>query len=256
MTVTLHLGDCLEYMHGMADIDLIFADPKFNVGKDYGESVDDNMPRGEYLAWCKEWLKECYSILRPGGSIYVMNLQENAAHHSVQLEELGANVQNIIAWRETQWVTPKIRYSKGYQAIVFATKPGAPHTFNCFADTMPHDRHWGGKEKYKHPDGARLTDIWQDISRVKGNFGEAIKNEFDEKAHPCQMPVKLAERIIKVSSNQGDVIFDPFFGSGTTAEACLNLNRNFIGCEINPDYYAIAEKRIRQAQEARQLELI
>ncbi len=253
--VKLYLGDCLEVMRSLSDdsADLAFADPPFNVGKGY-DGYDDDMPRSEYLAWCKDWIRELYRLVRPGGSFYVMNLERNAAHHLIDLEELGAEFQNMIIWRDTQWVSPKTRYSKAHQDIVFCTKPGSPHTFNCFADTMPHDRFWGGKEKHKHQDGARLTYIWQDISRIKGNFSEAIRGE-NGKAHPCQMPLKLAKRIFLVSTNPGDTVLELFAGSATMGEECVRLDRNYIGIEKAERYYQLAQERIQMAQAQLSMEL-
>ena len=151
--------------------------------------------------------------------------------------------RNLIIWIYNSQAHPKMNYDSYYEPIYFYTK-GDSYTFNKRAEMRekPKD-YWNGEGKKFV---GLLVNCWYDIKKVaagclKNVEGGKIENY---KSHPCSMPVRLAERIIKVSSNPGDVVLDPFLGSGTTALVALRLNRNFIGIEINEKYIEMANKRI------------
>ena len=235
--------DCIDGFKQIDNesVDLIFADPPFNLGKKYGK-YDDK--RNDYYDWCHEWIGYCHQVLKPTGSIYIMNIQNNIWIIQKLLEEYGFLFRNIIVWKNSS-MPVKNRFCINYQPILFYTKSDK-YTFNYNAEShisntvLP----WGRRNK-----GNLMIDQWNDIPFVSGGCmasKEAIlKKDSKAKAHPCQMPEKLIERILKFSTNENDIVVDPFVGSGTTAVACKKLNRQFIGFEINPDYVKISNSRLK-----------
>ena len=238
-------GDCIEILRNIPrdSIDLIFADPPFNLSKNYGEKVNDDLLFSDYMEWVKEWLTECYAILKSTGSIYVMNIQENIWIFQKILYDLGMIFRNTIVWKNSS-MPIKNRYCINYQPIIYYVK-SKNYTFNHKAENhissaaMP----WNRVNK-----GNLMIDQWNDIPFISGGCmasKEAILLKgSSHKAHPAQMPLKLAERVIKFSSNEGDIVLDPFVGSGTTAVAAKMLDRHFIGIEISEDFCNIARDRL------------
>lgn len=244
--------DCLDGLQQLptASVPLIFADPPFNLGIPYA-AYRDRREREEYIAWLESWLAECCRVLTETGSIYVMNSQENLWIAQAYLERAGFRFRNVIVWKNSS-IPVKNRYCINYQPILFCTKSDR-FTFNFDAEQRRSSAKIpGGKEN----NGGRMIDQWNDIPFVSGGCmasKEAIlMPQSKRKAHPCQMPVRLAERIVRFSSNPGDLVLDPFMGSGTTAEAALRLGRQYLGFEIDPVYYELAVARLaRVAAQAR-----
>jgi len=245
--VQIRCGDILEVARSITagSVDLVFADPPFNLGKEYSHT-DDDLGRNEYIEWTRSWLRACANLLKNTGSVYVMTIQKDIWIYQQLLEEMGFLFRNIIAWKNSS-MPIKNRYCINYQPIIYFTKTDE-YTFNCKAEShisnaaLP----WGRKNK-----GNLMIDQWNDIPYVSGGCMAAKEAIFEsgtkKKAHPCQMPVRLAERVVKFSSNPGDLVLDPFVGSGTTAEACLRLGRRFIGVDVSPEYCAIANARLERA---------
>ena len=239
---TIYCIDCIKGLQQIDNdsVDLIFADPPFNLGKKYGNYNDK---RDDYYEWCHDWIGCCRKVLKSTGSIYIMNVQQNIWMIQKSLEDYGFLFRNIIIWKNSS-MPVKNRFCINYQPILFYTK-SKKYTFHYDAEkhisnaVIP----WGRKNK-----GFRMIDQWNDIPFVPGGCmasKEAIlKKDSKAKAHPCQMPIKLIERILKFSTNKNDIVIDPFIGSGTTAVACKKLQRHFIGFEINPEYVKIAKKRL------------
>jgi site-specific DNA-methyltransferase (adenine-specific) len=249
INIELHLGDCLKILSALSDnsIDAVIADPIFNLDKQYGNKVNDSVSSNQYYQWCNEWIVLCYSLLRPGGTFYLMTAQKHVGMMMQFLEQFGS-FRNQIIWLNSS-MPVKDKYCIGYQPILYYTKDGGEITFNYGFESRKSEAAlpWGRKNK-----GNSIKDIWDDIPFVSGGC-MASKEALllpgtKKKAHPAQMPVKLSTRMIGYSSNPGDTILDPFMGSGTTGVACVQTDRNFIGIEIEPKYYKIAEKRIAEAQ--------
>jgi site-specific DNA-methyltransferase (adenine-specific) len=247
--VKLYLGDCLEIMPTLAadSVDLVFADPPFNLGKIYGDSVNDSMDLNDYYDWCDKWIDLCFGLLKPGGAFYLMTVQNHVGRMMNSMEKCGS-LMNQIIWLNSS-LPVKNRFCIGYQPILYYVKRGGDFTFNYGYEkreskaALP----WGRKNK-----GNSIKDIWDDIPFVSGGCMAAkeawLLSGTKKKAHPAQMPIKLSTRMIGYSSNLRDTILDPFMGSGTTSVACVQTGRNFIGIEIEPKYYEIAKKRIKEAQ--------
>jgi len=243
-------GNCIDVMKEIdADsIDLIFSDPPFNLGKDYGDTSKDDLSFDKYIEWCDEWVKECCRILKPTGSIYIMNISENIWIFQRIFHDLGLRFKNMIAWKNSS-LPVKNRYCLNFQPILFYTKSDK-YTFNYGYEShisnaaMP----WSRKNK-----GNLMIDQWNDIPFIAGGCmasKEAILEEgAKKKAHPCQMPLKLANRIIGFSSNENDLALDPFVGSGTFALSAKMMGRKYIGIDINSKYCDIAQKRIEDSKD-------
>jgi DNA modification methylase len=257
----IHHGDCLEVMRGMESesVDLIFADPPFNVGKKYGgKASNDN--RADYYAWCAEWIAAGFHLLKPTGTFYLMTIARHVFRMGCEMEKHGVFV-NKIEWRNVSASNSKRGFWASTQTILaFGKTPD--YKFNTYAQTRkiaPENLRWGG---YSTEAKGQLLDYWDDIPFVYAgsiSHPEAIlKPGTNEKAHPAQMPVNLVGRCILFSTNEGDVVLDPFCGSGTTAEACYKHNREFIGIEREQEYVKMARTRLErvQAQPIMQLSVV
>ena len=245
-TDRVETADCIEFMESLLlkyehnAFDLIFADPPYNLAKLY-TNYTDSQAAEEYLAWCDKWLKLCSRLLKPGGSMYVLNLPKWALYHSRTLDKL-LDFRRWIAWRAL--AEPRGKLLPAHYALLYYTKPGAPPVFNsdlCETDSPEYCLRASCIKKRKAAGDDRkapLTDIWCDIYR--------IRHKRDRDYHPCQLPEKLLERIILLSSNPGQVIFDPFCGVGTTAVVAKRLNRHFITTDIDPEYIRITKTKLKQ----------
>jgi len=215
-------GNCIEIMQKIPDesIDLIVADPPYNLGKDFGNKSD---MQKDIRPFHHSWLKECQRILRNKGSIYCFYSQQYIPIIQPILEEYF-DFKNLIVWHYKNGVKKKARdrFLNTWEALFYCAK-GNPE-FNI---TYDFDRY-----------GENSFDVWT-FAIPQSNF---VK---DKKYHPTQKPLKLIEKILKASSNENDIVLDPFIRSGTTAVACVKLDRNFIGIELNLEYCKIAESRIK-----------
>ena len=235
-------GDCIDVMAEMPDesVDLVFADPPFNVGKQYpnGDKISD------YRKWCKQWIDQCFRVLKPTGSFYLMTLSRHLEWKMPIMARHGMFI-NLITWRNVSASHSKRKFWGEYQPIMLYGKTDK-YTFNTYAQTIKDgERRWGGNStEYK----GQYKDRWDDIPFV---YAGSIKHKeavilegTNRKAHPCQMPIALAERAILFSSNEDDIVLDPFLGSGTTVVACKRTRRKYIGIELSSEYCKLAENRL------------
>lgn len=252
MSLTLDqiiVGDCLPALRKIPDdsVDVCFADPPFNLKKRYGK-YDDRRELDEYLAWCEQWILELVRVTRPTGSIFLHNIPRWLMHYAAILN-CGAHFRHWIAWDAMS--TPLGRtLMPAHYGILFYTK--AAKGFKFFEIRAPHKRcrlchgflkDYGGKKDQMHAFGQLVSDAWTDIHRIKHN------QRRDE--HPCQLPIHLLERIILMSTDPGDVVLDPFLGTGTTAIAARQLGRRFIGIELDENYAHIARQKVERASESK-----
>lgn len=221
-------------------IDVVFADPPFNLGKRYSTTTDA-LPDDIYLYWSHRWLLECVRVLKPSGSIFVHNIPRWLVKFGGILDDV-ATFKHWIAWDSRSVPRGKTMQPHHY-GILFYTKSAKGFTFNQVRAPHALCRHcngflkdWGGKSHTRHPWGALVSDVWSDIHRASS------KSKLDE--HPCHLPIHLLERIILLSSNPGDIILDPFMGMGTTAIAAKRLGRDYIGIDESPDYVDISRKKV------------
>jgi len=243
-------GDCIEVLSRVEEpfADLIFADPPFNIGYKY-DKYYDKVKSKNYIAWTKDWMSVCKKVLKPHGSFYIAIGDEYAANVKIITDELGLFMRNWIIWHYTFGQQTKNKFARAHTHIFYFVKDKKKFTFNDYAVRMPSDRQLIYNDRRANPIGKMPNDVWNEYSRVCGTFKERTG------WHPCQMPESLLKRIIAVSSNPGDCVLDPFCGSATTAAAAYQLNRNYVGIEISPQYVENANERLADLKSQHQEKL-
>ena len=244
-------ADCLEVLKGIPDgsVNITFADPPFNLGKKY-ECHNDSMQLNDYKLWCMDWMHELIRITKSSGAIFIHNIPKFLGYH-MRMLSANAIFKNWIAWD-----APTSFVGNGLQAthygILYYAKSVYAHKF--YKVRYPHKRcrkcdflikDYGGKKDQIHPFGPVVSDVWTDIHRVR-------HSKYRDN-HPCQLPVSLLERIILMCSDEGDIIFDPFMGTGTTALAAANLGRNYLGSEISSEYCSIIDDNLKTKVEKKKI---
>ncbi|MBI4688767.1 MAG: site-specific DNA-methyltransferase [Nitrospirae bacterium] len=233
-----YLGDCIKIMKEFPpnSVDLVFADPPFNIGIKY-DKYNDNLSYDEYSRWSERWITETYRLLKENGSLYIAIGDEFAAEINIILKRTGFYFRNWILWYYTFGQNQRKKFNRSHTHILYFTKDKEKFKFNSEAIRIPSARQLVYKDKRANPKGKVPDDVWE-FPRVCGTFKERIGE------HPCQMPESLLERIIKVSSDVGDVALDPFGGTGTTAAVAKRLKRSYITIEISENYYNAIIKRL------------
>ena len=239
--MTVLVGDCLDILPTLKhdSVDLVVADPPYNIGIDYGKGSKADQRR-DYDVWCGRWINWCYRALKPHGSMWIISGQEHGADIDIAVRRAGMTMRNRITWHETFGVYCHNKFGRTSRPIYYAVKDAKNFTFNKAVVTVPSARQAKYGDRRAAPGGKIMGDVWQ-ISRVCGTFRERVKGV------PTQLPEELVNRIIAVSSNQGDVVLDPFAGSGTTLAVAKRMGRLPVGVELNPDYAAIARRRMEAA---------
>ena len=240
------IGDCLGELQKLPSesVDLVFADPPYNLqlerdllrpNNSVVDGVDDDWDKfssfAEYDAFSRTWLAECQRILKPNGAMWVIGSYHNIFRLGVALQDLGFWIQNDIVWRKTNPM-PNFRgkrFTNAHETLIWAGRDRkARVTFNYEAmkalnDDLQMRSDW-------------LFPICAGPERLKDGQGR--------KAHPTQKPEALLHRVLLATSNPGDVVLDPFFGTGTTGAVARRLGRKWIGIERDKDYAAVARARI------------
>jgi site-specific DNA-methyltransferase (adenine-specific) len=244
----VYVGDCREMLAGLpaGSVQLVFADPPFNWNVDYG-AWDDSRPRQDYIQFTHEWLDGCIRVLSDDGSLWVNIPDDTAAEIVVHLKSRGLAMINWCIWhfrfgqnRVGNFIVSKVH------ALYFA-KNKDRRTWNPDEILEPSDRAviYGDRRTFEKDEfvGVRVPfDVWygQHWGRVQGN------NKERREKHQNQLPEVYLERVIKSTSNPGDLVLDPFLGSGTTGTVARALGRRFIGAEYNPTNAASAFERIQK----------
>jgi site-specific DNA-methyltransferase (adenine-specific) len=235
----LFTADCMTLLPAVADesIDTVFADPPFNLDKRYGPRTNDRRPKDEYLDWCQRWLAECVRVLKPGGSLFLYNLPRwNVLLGAYLMTALDMDLHHWIAVEKSASLPIPGRLHPSHYGLLYCTK-GKPRTFRRLRTPIQTCRHCGGEIKdygghrgKLHPDGLSLKDVWTDIPPVRH---EKFKPK-NRKANA--LSTTLVDRVVRMSTDEGDVVLDLFGGSGTTFDVCERRNRRWIGVEIEADY--------------------
>ncbi len=245
------LGDVLEALSTWVpdgSIDLIFADPPYNIGKVFHETQDRWQSDKDYLRWCHRWLDLCIQKLKPNGSLYVMAATQNMPFFDIYLRKQIAILSRIIWYYDSSGVQAKRYYGSLYEPILFCVKDKEHYTFN--AKDIFVSAKTGAQRKlidYRKP----VPTVYNSV-KVPGNVWEFPRVRYrmsEYENHPTQKPVALLERIIKASSNIGDIVLDPFSGTFTTSYVAKQLGRKSIGIEIEEEYVKIGLRRLEIANE-------
>ena len=252
------VGDCIEQMNKLPEVsvDLIFADPPYNLQlsgdlsrpdqtkvNGVNESWDKFASISEYDIYTKQWLIAARRILKPNGTIWVIGSYHNIFRLGYILQDLNFWMLNDIIWRKVNPM-PNFRgrrFTNAHETLIWASKTSSSkYTFNY--------------EAMKSLNGdLQMRSDWL-IPICTGD--ERLKDRDGKKVHPTQKPENLLTRVIMSSSNIGDIVLDPFFGTGTTGAVAKKLGRNFIGIEQNANYAIEAQKRINSINEIVSKELI
>ena len=232
-------GDCIEILGKVSKpfVDLVFADPPFNIGYKYDKYVD-KVKSKNYIAWTADWMGSCKRVLNPGGSFYIAIGDGYAANVKVIADELGLVMRNWIIWHYTFGQQARNKFACSHTHIFYFVNDKKDFTFNDHAVRVPSDRQLIYNDRRANPVGKMPDDVWSQYPRVCGTFKERVG------WHPCQMPESLLKRIITASSNAGDCVLDPFSGSGTTAVAAKQLGRKYVGLEMSEEYVEKAIERL------------
>ena len=246
---TVVQGDCIQLMRDLPDgcVDLCFADPPFNAGKDYGIAVDDQKPRSEYLKWLNEFIRTVPRLLRCGGTFWLMNDTKWIGYCQVMVDSAGMNFRNMVVWAYSNPTPARKGFPKTWRPILLYSK-GEPSLFDHNAMPLSRSTLYFNKSLAS---SEFCHDLWADIPKLVGGIfaqDELVTRSNGKFAHLAQMPAKLAERAIAVSTAAEAIIFDPFLGSGTTAVGAKKSGRHFLGFEISEEYCRIARERIASVE--------
>jgi site-specific DNA-methyltransferase (adenine-specific) len=245
----IYLGDCIQILKDFPNesVNLIFADPPYNIGKLFGKN-GDTLPMKEYIDWCKLWIDECMRILKPTGTFYFMTATQNMPYLDCYASKKYEVISRIVWHYDSSGVQAKKYFGSMWEPILMVVKDRNKYIFNpnevlvkarTGADRKLIDYRKTPPQPYN---GKKvLGNVWK-INRVRFKM-----DEYEN--HPTQKPEKLLEIIIKASSNEGDLVLDPFAGSFTTCAVAKRLKRNFIGIESEEEYYKIGLRRLELADE-------
>ncbi len=253
----LYQGDCLEGLDRLPPgvVDLAFADPPFNIGYDY-DVYQDRQRREDYLAWSRRWGRAVARVLKPTGTFWLAIGDEYAAELKLLFQdELGFTCRNWVVWYYTFGVHCTKKFSRSHAHLFYFVKDPKQFTFNDEAVRVPSARQLVYADARADARGRLPDDTWilrpQDL---RDGFGEQedtwyfprVCGTFRERAgwHGCQMPEQLLGRIIRACSQPGDVVLDPFAGSGTTLAVAKKLGRRWLGFELSENYAARVQARL------------
>ncbi len=247
---TIVAGDCIEVMRSLpeASVDLIFADPPYNLqlrgdlhrpDNSKVDAVDDAWDQfasfASYDRFTRDWLAAARRLLKPNGAIWVIGSYHNIFRVGAAMQDAGYWLLNDVVWRKSNPM-PNFRgkrFTNAHETLIWASKSeGAKYTFNYEALKALNE-------------GVQMRSDWT-IPLCTGH--ERLKDDKGDKAHPTQKPEALLHRVLVATTNPGDVVLDPFFGTGTTGAVAKMLGRNFIGIEREASYRAVAEKRLAKVR--------
>jgi DNA modification methylase len=258
---SIHQGDCVKLLRQVADesVDLAFADPPYNIGFKYDE-YQDNHADEVYLNWCEQWITELHRVVKPTGAFWLAIGDEYAAELKVAAQKIGFTARNWVIWYYTFGQNCRRKFNRSHAHLFHFVKDEELHTFNAADPSLriPSARALVYGDRRANPTGRLPDDTWilrpQDLredpaafhpqddtwylSRVAGTFKER------QGFHGCQMPEQLLGRIVRASSNEGEVVLDPFAGSGTTLAVAKKLGRHWLGFELSSEYVKYATERI------------
>lgn len=271
---SLYQGDCLDLLRSLPDesVDMVFADPPFNLGKQYGTGISDHLKADDYLRWSKLWLAESIRVLAPGAALFVFNLPKWLIDYGAYLNDNGMTFRHWIAMRMPKAFPRGRKLSPAHYGCVYYTK-GEPKTFNKIYVPIQTCRHcdgeirdYGGHRKALNERGINLMDVvdspadvwvdapdalprgqgWTEADDVWDDIPPVRHSKYKTRGSNELAPIML-ERLIGLATNKGDLVVDPFGGSGTTFYAAERLERKWLGSEIGD--VAPAVRRLKDLSE-------
>ena len=234
--LTAICGDAIEELKKIPSksVQLIVTDPPYKLNKDYGNN-QDKLEFEEYLEFSRRWLKEANRILTDNGTIYVfMGMRYISYIYQILEQELGLHFNSWITWFYTQGIGKTKGFSPRHDDILMFTKHPKKFVFNLDAIRVPQKFY----RSVNNMRGANPGNVWE--------FSHMHYCNRNRKKHPTQKPEGLFERMILASSNEGDMVVDPFVGSGTLLRVCQQTKRKGIGIDINPEYISMTEERLNE----------
>jgi site-specific DNA-methyltransferase (adenine-specific) len=251
-------GDCIQRMQALPEgsVDLAFADPPFNIGYEYDVYRDDRDQR-EYLKWSRSWIAAVHRVLKDTGTFWLAIGDEYAAELKVASQDVGFHCRSWVIWYYTFGVNCKSKFSRSHAHLFYFVKNPQSFTFRADAaeNRIPSARQLVYADNRANPKGRLPDDTWvlrpQDLA---GCFTPAedtwyfprVAGTFKERAgfHGCQMPEQLLGRIIRLCSNEGDLVLDPFSGSATTLAVAKKLGRSYVGFDLSEEYVRRGRARL------------
>ncbi len=246
------LGDCVARMNALpaSSVDCVFADPPYNLqlgtagllrpDQSRVDAVDDDWDKfdtfGAYDAFTRDWLAACRRVMKPNATLWVIGSYHNIFRVGSALQDLGYWILNDIVWRKANPM-PNFRgkrFTNAHETLIWASRSAESKGYTFHYEALK-----GGNEDLQ------MRSDWF-IPLCTGE--ERLKGSDGQKLHPTQKPEALLARTLLSSTNPGDVVLDPFFGTGTTGAVARRLGRHFIGCERDPTYAAAARTRIERIE--------
>ena len=252
----IHHGDCVAGMQSIPDgaIDMVFADPPFNIGYQYDE-YDDRLDSEKYVDWSRRWIEQVYRVLRPDGTFWLAIGDEFAAELKIESQKLGFHCRNWVVWYYTFGVHCKNKFTRSHAHIFYFVKDPKRFTFNLSDIAVLSARQLVYADVRANPKGRTPDDTWilrpQDCAEGFNSdedtwYFPRVAGTFKERAgfHGCQMPEQLLGRIIRASSNENEIVLDPFSGSSTTVAVAKKLGRRFLSFELSAEYQKLGSERL------------
>jgi len=255
----LYKGDSTTFLDKLANtdlkLDLVITSPPYNIGKEY----EVPMPVKEYVTWCSHWMGQIYRIVKENGVFWL-----NIGYLEVPKKGLCVPIPYLlwdksdfyllqeIVWQYGAGVSAKLRLSPRNEKWLFYVKNPRRHTFNLDEIRDPNVKYPNQKKNGKfrcNPLGKNPSDVWEFPKVTTGSK----RSSKERTGHPAQFPLAIMERIIKVSSNPGEIVIDPFAGSASAGIAAYGLGRIFVGFEISSKYCQLAAERFQNFKEERRL---
>ena len=273
----IHNGDCVSGMNALTEgcIDLVFADPPFNIGYKY-DVYDDKLAAEDYLKWSEDWMSAVYRALKPDGTFWLAIGDDFAAELKLAAQKTGFHCRSWVIWYYTFGVNCKNKFTRSHTHLFHFVKDHEAFTFRA-ADPdnrIPSARMLVYNDKRGNPKGRLPDDTWIIPPNVEQTFAlrpqdmedcfqpdesdwyfPRVAGTFKERAgfHGCQMPEQLLGRIIRTCSEEGETVMDPFSGSASTLIVAKKLQRNFVGFELSEEYTAAGTERLKATQPGEQL---
>jgi site-specific DNA-methyltransferase (adenine-specific) len=251
-------GDCVANLAKLPPrcVDLAFADPPFNIGYEY-DVYDDSQEHHDYLDWSRSWISQVHRVLKPDGTFWLAIGDEYAAELKLASQEIGFHTRSWVIWYYTFGVNCTHKFSRSHAHLFYFAKDPKRFTFNAddLENRVPSARQLVYADRRANPTGRLPDDTWvlrpQDLAdcftaaedtwyfpRVAGTFKERAG------FHGCQMPEQLLGRIIRLCSQPGEVVLDPFSGSATTLAVAKKLGRRYLGIELSAEYVKQGQARL------------